>query len=578
MDGNIVQREVRKMIEQTKIWQKHYPKEIPPTISYDERPLHAFLEDAANRYEEKKALYFMGKEMTFGEIYVQTKKMANYFQQLGLKKGDRVAIMLPNCPQGVISYYGALMAGGIVVQTNPLYTERELEYQLKDSEASIIVCLDILLPRVTNVRANTTLKHVIVTGIKDYLPFPKNLIYPFIQKKQYNMVVKVEQSETTHVWRKVIEQCTPDYQHVAVDPKQDLALLQYTGGTTGFPKGVMLSHYNLVANTQMCQAWMYKAEQGKEIVMGILPFFHVFGMTAVMNLSIMFGSKMIIMPKFDAGEVLKTIHKLKPTLFPGAPTIFVGILNHPDLTKYDLSSIQACISGSAPLPVDVQEKFEKVTGGKLVEGYGLTESSPVTHANFIWENRVNGSIGVPWPDTDAKIVNPDTLEEAEIGEVGELAVRGPQVMRGYWNNPKETENVLRDGWLLTGDLGRMDEHGYFYIVDRKKDMIIAGGYNIYPREVEEVLYEHEGILEAVVAGVPDAYRGETVKAYIVPKDGVDLDEKELNTYCRKHLAAYKVPRLYEFRKELPKTAVGKILRRQLIEEEKEKQSETIGTV
>nr|WP_090870580.1 long-chain-fatty-acid--CoA ligase [Oceanobacillus limi] len=556
-----------------KLWHANYPKEIPTTIDYDEKPLHVFLGDAAKRYGEKKALYFMGKELSFTEVHTQAKIMANYFQQLGLNKGDRVAIMLPNCPQAVISYYGALMAGGIVVQTNPLYTERELEYQLNDSGATFIVCLDILVPRVKNVKKDTPLKHIFVAGIKDYLPFPKNLIYPFIQKKQYNMVVKVDHGGDTHVWTKILEQTTPNYQPVEVDPKEDLALLQYTGGTTGFPKGVMLTHYNLVSNVQMSDAWLYKTKEGEEIVLGVLPFFHVYGMTTVMNMSIMAGQKMILMPKFDAGDVLKTIQKQKPTLFPGAPTIYVGLLNHPDLKKYDLSSIEACISGSAPLPVEVQEQFEKVTGGRLVEGYGLTESSPVTHANFVWEKRINGSIGIPWPDTDSKILDMETLEEAEIGDVGEVAVKGPQVMKGYWNNQEETDKVLKDGWLFTGDMGYMDENGYFYIVDRKKDMIIAGGYNIYPREVEEVLYEHEGVLEVAVAGIPDPYRGETVKAFVVAKDGYDLNEEDLNTFCRKHLAAYKVPRLYEFRDELPKTAVGKILRRQLIDSDTKKKQE-----
>ncbi|MEC5421996.1 long-chain-fatty-acid--CoA ligase [Virgibacillus sp. C22-A2] len=565
-------------MEKIKKWHKHYPSEISTTIKYDEKPLHAFLEESAKVYGEKKALYFLGKELSFTELYQESRKMANYMQKLELQKGDKVAIMLPNCPQAVISYYAALMAGAIVVQTNPLYTERELEYQLKDSDATLIVCLDILLPRVTNIRANTAIKHTIVTGIKDYLPFPKNLIYPFIQKKQYSIVVKVEQSEDTHVWKSMIDQTSEDYQSVDIDPVKDLALLQYTGGTTGNPKGVMLTHYNLVANVQMCDAWLYKTKKGEEIILGVIPFFHVYGMTTVMINSVMIGSKMVLLPKFDAGDVLKTIQKQKPTLFPGAPTIYIGLLNHPDIKKYDLSSIKACISGSAPLPAEVQEQFEKITGGRLVEGYGLTESSPVTHANLVWENRVSGSIGIPWPDTDSAIYRMESDEEADIGEVGEIAVKGPQIMQGYWNNQEETDNVLKDGWLYTGDLGYMDEDGYFYVVDRKKDMIIAGGYNIYPREVEEVLYEHEGIQEAVVAGIPDPYRGETVKAYVVLKEGYTVDEEELNGFCRKHLAAYKVPRLYEFRSELPKTAVGKILRRKLVDEEKENSKESSTTI
>ncbi|MFA1820619.1 long-chain-fatty-acid--CoA ligase [Virgibacillus oceani] len=556
-----------------KIWLKHYPEEIAASIAYDEEPLHAYLKKSAERDKEKKALHFMGKEMTFEELYAQAKKMSHFMQAHGLKKGDRVAVMLPNCPQGVISYYAALMAGGVVVQTNPLYTERELEYQMKDSGATFIVCLDILLPRVSNVRDNTDIEHTIVTGIKDYLPFPKNLIYPFIQKKQYNMVVKIEETEDTHGWQKVIENTSEDYTPVDVNPLEDLALLQYTGGTTGHPKGVMLTHYNLVSNVQMADAWLFEKSDSQDVIFGVLPFFHVYGMTTVMNMSIMNGSKMVLVPKFDATEVLKTIQKQKPTMFPGAPTIYIGIMNHPDVNKYDLSSIRACISGSAPLPVEIQQRFEEVTGGKLVEGYGLTETSPVTHANFVWGGeKVVGSIGLPWPDTDAKIYNMESDEEAVIGEVGEIIVKGPQVMKGYWNNKEETTNVLKDGWFFTGDLGYMDEEGYFYVVDRKKDMIIAGGFNIYPREVEEVLYEHEAIAEAVVAGIPDPYRGETVKAYVVLKDGYNITEDELNDFCRENLAAFKVPRSYEFKDELPKTAVGKILRRQLVDEEKEKEA------
>lgn len=553
-------------MDEKKPWLKQYPPEIPTSIVYDEKPLHSFLLESGERHKEKKAVHFMGKDFTFGHILSEAKKMAHFFQSKGLKKGDRVASMLPNCPQAVITYYGALMAGGVVVQVNPLFTERELAYQMQDSGARFIICLDILLPRVSNVREKSDLKHVVVTKVSDYLPFPKNKIYPFIQKKQYKMVVKIDETEDTHYFKSIIESVSEEYEEVPIDCKNDLALLQYTGGTTGKPKGVQLTHMNLVSNVQMCTAWIFKLEKEKESVLGVLPFFHVYGMTTVMNLSIMYGSKMILLPKFDPETVLKTIQKMKPTLFPGAPTMYIGLLNHPNLKKYDLSSIRACISGSAPLPVEIQEQFEKITNGSLVEGYGLTESSPVTHANFLWGERVNGSIGVPWPDTEAMIVEEGTLNEVPLGEVGEIAVRGPQIMKGYWNREEETEATLKDGWLLTSDMGRMDEDGYFYVVDRKKDMIIAGGFNIYPREVEEILYEHSGIQEAAVIGVPDEYRGETVKAVIVPKSGHKLNKEELNKYARENLAAYKVPRIYEFREELPKTIIGKILKRQLVEE------------
>lgn len=569
-NGYMITERGGNVMENNRKWFAHYPEEIPTTIEYSEKPLQAFLEESAMLYEEMKALHFMGKEMTFLEVYNEAKQFANYLQSIGLVKGDRVAIMLPNCPQAVISYYGILMAGGVVVQTNPLYTERELEYQMKDSGASMIVCLDILLPRVEKVSQHTALEHTIVAEVKDYLPFPKNLVYPFIQKREYDMVVKVEETEYTHAWKTILKESKPNYERIDIEPKTDIALLQYTGGTTGHPKGVMLTHYNLVSNVKMCETWLYKTERGNEIVLGVLPFFHVYGMTTVMNMSIMQGSKMVLLPKFEPEEVLKTIHKQRPTLFPGAPTIYVGLLNHPQLKKYDLSSIEACISGSAPLPIEVQDQFERETGGRLVEGYGLTETSPVTHANFVWEKRINGSIGVPWPDTDAKIVEIGTLNELELGEIGEIAVKGPQIMTGYWNDEEETAKVLREGWLLTGDLGYMDENGYFYVVDRKNDMIIAGGFNIYPREIEEVLYEHEGIQEAVVAGIPDEYRGETVKAYIVPKSNATLTEEELNEFCRERLTAYKAPKLYEFLTELPKTPVGKVLKRKLVEADKDK--------
>ncbi|MBS4208839.1 long-chain-fatty-acid--CoA ligase [Bacillus sp. FJAT-50079] len=553
---------------ETKPWLDLYPDTIPTSLTYEKKLVQSYLTEAAKTYRDKPAVHFMGKEMTYKELYECSLKMANYLRGIGIEKGDRVAIMLPNCPQSVISYYGILYAGGIVVQTNPLYTERELEYQMKDSGAKAIIALDLLYPRISKVLKNTNLEHTIVTAVKDYLPFPKNIIYPFIQKKQSGIVVNVKHGGNDHLFKTIMSETQAEPLDVEFDAEKDLALIQYTGGTTGYPKGVMLTHKNLIANATACDAWLYKAKKGEERILGILPFFHVYGMTTVLILAVMEGYKMILLPKFDVETALKTIDKQRPTIFPGAPTIYIGLLNHPDLKKYNLTSIESCLSGSAPLPVEVQQAFEKVTGGKLVEGYGLTETSPVTHANFLWEGeRVKGSIGVPWPDTDAMIMTP-TGERAEPGEIGEIVVKGPQIMQGYWNRPDDTAATFKDGWLLTGDMGYMDEKGYFYIVDRKKDMIIAGGYNIYPREIEDVLYEHPAIQEMVVAGVPDPYRGETVKAYIVLKEGASITEKELDEYARKYLAAYKVPRIYEFRKELPKTAVGKILRRALIDEER----------
>ncbi|OIJ10998.1 long-chain fatty acid--CoA ligase [Anaerobacillus arseniciselenatis] len=551
-------------------WINHYPTEIPTSINYEERTLQSYLKEASEKHPKKAALHFLGKELTYQQLYSSALKFANQLTTLGVKKGDRVAIMVANTPQSVISYYGALMAGAIVVQTNPLYVERELEHQMVDSGAKVIICLDLLYQRVKKVWPKTSLEHVIVTGIKDYLPFPKNLIYPFIQKKNTGITIDVDYGRNVHSFVNLLKTGEEKEISLSFDVKEDLALLQYTGGTTGVAKGVMLTHYNLVANTTQAIRWMYKMTPGEEVVLCALPFFHVYGMTVGMNYSIMHASKMVIIPKFDTKQILKGIQSQKVTVFPGAPTMYIGLINDPNINKYDLSSIEVCISGSAPLPVEVQQKFEQLTGGKLSEGFGLTEAAPVTHFNQVWGKRPTGSIGLPWPDTDAQILDAETGEFAKPGQIGELLVKGPQVMKGYWNRPEETQATLQDGWLYTGDMGYMDDEGYFYIVDRKKDMIIAGGFNIYPREVEEVLYEHESIQEAVIIGVPDPYRGETVKAYIVLKENHQLTEKELNEFCRKHLSAYKVPRLYEFRDELPKTMVGKVLRRALLEEEEEK--------
>lgn len=555
-----------------KRWLSLYPEEIAPVNEYPNRPLYDYLLEAAEKFPNKIAIHFLGKELTYGQLLDETIRLAGQLARLGLKKGDRVAIMLPNSPQSVISYYAVLMAGGIAVQTNPLYTEWELEHQLRDSGAKMIVCLDQLYPRVSRVKANTELETIIVTGVQDYLPFPKNLLFPIVSKTKIPKKREFKGLDRVYLFTDLIRTGTTDFAPVPVDPEEDLALLQYTGGTTGVAKGVMLTHRNLIANTEQARKWMYRNRYGQEAILGVLPFFHVYGMTVVMNLGIMHVAKLIILPRFNVEETLKTIEKQRPTLFPGAPTMYIALINHPDIHKYDLSSIETCISGSAPLPVEVQQTFERLTGGKLVEGYGLSESSPVTHCNLIWGERVPGSIGIPFPDTDAKIVSPETGEELPVNEIGELAVKGPQVMKGYWRRPEETASVLKDGWLLTGDMAYMDERGYFYIVDRKKDVIIASGYNVYPREVEEVLFEHPDVLEAAVIGVPDAYRGETVKAYVVPKPGRTLDEKALDAHCRKYLAAYKVPKLYEFRDELPKTIVGKVLKRVLIEEEMKKQS------
>ncbi|GAX91765.1 long-chain-fatty-acid--CoA ligase [Effusibacillus lacus] len=547
-------------------WANHYPGEVPLSLDYPKQSLGHFLEQSASLYPNQTAVSFLGKTLSYRQLLEQSYRFGNALKSLGVKKGDRIGIILPNSPQSIIAYYGALLIGAVVVQFNPMYMEREIHHQAADSGPQILVCLDLIYPKVINAIKGTPVEKIIVTSIKDYLPFPKNLLYPLKARKE-GQYVEVSYSSNVLPFKNLIKSSSATPVKEDIDFSEDLALLQYTGGTTGLSKGVMLTHENLVSNTYQAMKWCWKCQPGKETMLSVLPFFHVYGMTVGMNLAIMLGAKMILLPRFQPADVLQTIEKERPTMFPGAPTMYIALLNHPDLKKYDLSSIEACISGSAPLPVEVQERFEEITGGRLVEGYGLTEASPVTHCNPIWGGRKNGSIGLPWPDTICKIVDPETLQEVERGKPGELIVKGPQVMKGYWNRPSETAEVLKDGWLLTGDIATVDEEGYFYIVDRKKNMIIAGGFNIYPREVEEVLFEHPAILEAAVIGVPDPYRGETVKAFIVLKEGHSVSESELNSFCRERLSAYKVPRLYEFRKELPKTMVGKVLKRALQEEE-----------
>ncbi|WP_236013555.1 long-chain-fatty-acid--CoA ligase [Paenibacillus glycanilyticus] len=554
-----------------KPWLRHYPLEIPASLDYPNHGIPQFLVNAVEKFPANEAVHFLGKSLTYRELYDHTCRLANGLISLGVNRGDRVAIMLPNCPQAVISYYAALMIGAVVVQTNPLYVERELEHQLKDSGATTIITVDLFYERLANVRgefpaagAVPQLKNAVITSLKDGLPFPKNLLYPLKQRKEGFKADIPYGSHGVVSYKKLIS--SSSNLPVLTDIHgSDLAQLQYTGGTTGTPKGVMLTHRNLVANTMQTSAWCYRVKDGYERFLAALPLFHVFGLTVLMNFSIMRAGSLVLLPRFETETVLDTISRQQPTLFPGAPTMYVALINHKNAVSTDLSSIEACISGSAALPLEVQEQFEKMTGGKLIEGYGLTEASPVTHANLIWGKRKIGTIGMPFPDTVAAIFSPEG-KPLPVREVGELVIRGPQVMKGYWNNPEESEVVLRNGWLHTGDLGYMDEDGFFTIVDRIKDVIIAGGFNIYPREVEEVLYEHPAVMEASVLGVKDPYRGETVKAFVVLKKGSYVSAAQLDVWCRQRLAAFKVPHLYEFRDSLPKTMIGKVLRRKLMEE------------
>ncbi len=552
-----------------KVWLKHYEPGVPHSIDYPSVSLYPLFQQAAAKYSQQPAVHFMGRDLSYGDLASQIESMACALADLGVKKGDGVAIHLPNCTQFPIAFFAAHALGAVVVPCNPLYVAREMEYQLKDSGAETIITLTRFYEMIREIQPKTAIRNVIVTNIKDYFPGFLGFLYTLVKEKKEGD--RVELANEDYSFTKLIDKYkgkTPPAVDISPD---DRAVILYTGGTTGISKGAVLQHRNLVANCCQVKSWSTDHQDGKEVVLGVLPFFHSYGLTTILTLGLLNGAKLVLLPRFVLKDVLKAIDKHKPTLFPGVPTIYVAINNAPDLNKYDIKSIRVCISGAAPLPVEVQQQFEKNTGGRLIEGYGLSETSPVTHANPVYGTRKPGSIGLPLPDTDFKIVDVETGEkEMSVGEIGELCIRGPQVMEGYLNMPDENAQSIRKGWFYTGDIARTDEDGYTYLVDRKKDMVIAGGFNIYPRDIEEVLYSHPKIMEAAVAGIKDPYRGETLKAYIVLKEEETMTEEEIIEFCKTNLAAYKVPRLVEFRKELPKTMIGKVLRRMLRDEEEKK--------
>ena len=549
-----------------KPWVKFYEDQVPPEIEFPDISLPQLFEQSVANNPNGSAASFFGKKITYTELGRLVDQFAIALTRLGVKQGDRVAIMLPNIPQYPIVHFAALKIGAILVPTNPLYVERELQYQLNNSGAETIIALDIHFPKVEKVKPETGLRNVIITSVQEYLPGLLKLLYPIKAKKEGNWY-KVNRAPGIHFFEDLITE-----KFVAISPDidvkpDDIAMFLYTGGTTGVSKGAVLTHRNLVANVIQIRTWYCEVKNNEEVVLCALPFFHSYGLTTCLHMAVLLGSTMVLIPNpRDIKTLLKEIQKEKATLFSGVPTLFVAINNFPEISKYDLSSIKACVSGGAPLPLEVARQFEEISHGALVEGYGLSETSPVTHANSINGKRKEGSIGIPLPNTDALVVDPETKKALPKGEVGELAVKGPQVMNGYWKMDKETKEVLRDGWLYTGDMSKMDEDGYFYIVDRKKDMIIAGGFNIFPREIEEVLYGHPKILEAAVIGLPDEYRGETVKAFVVCKEGASLSVEDVIEFCKSKLAPFKVPKLVEFRDSLPKSNIGKVLRRMLKEE------------
>ncbi|MBE3593960.1 MAG: long-chain fatty acid--CoA ligase [Candidatus Carbobacillus altaicus] len=557
-------------------WYKFYPDKVPPSIEYPEIPLYDLLKNTAKLYSNREAIFYMGERIKYGDLLKKSYQFANALYSLGVRKGDRVALMLPNAPQYVIAYFGTLLVGGIVTQISPMFVERELLFTLNDANAKVLICLDVHYEKVKTILPQTILQHVLITSVKDFLPFLKKILYPFVQQKKEAQTTKITYNDVfMDFYTLQRRSSSAEPVEPPINPKEDVAVLQYTGGTTGTPKGAMLTHYNLVVNAVQSAYWINEKGEKHVKIVGVLPLFHIFGLTTVLNLSALIGGSMLLFPRFEPEILLKTIHHEKPKYFPGAPTMFNAIVHYSNVHKYKLTSLEACISGSAPLPEEVQNRFEKITDSRIIEGYGLTETSPITHANPFKGFRKNGSVGLPFPDTDVVIVDPDTYEPLPVGSVGELAIRGPQVMKGYWNKPEETRKAFIGKWFLTGDIGMIDDDGYFYVIDRKKDMINAAGYNVFPVEIEEVLYMHPAIQEAAVVGVPDAYRGETIKAYIVLKQGLTVKEKQLDAFCRSYLAPYKVPRYYEFVPSLPKTMVGKVLRRELREDAMKKHQEGI---
>ncbi|MGE5124891.1 MAG: long-chain-fatty-acid--CoA ligase [Betaproteobacteria bacterium] len=553
-------------------WFRFYEQGVPRAIPVPELTLPEVLDRTAEKHPDHVALRFLVDSrlpvpaLTYAELRERSLRFATALFRLGVRKGDRVALVLPNCPQYVVALYGALRLGAIVVNTNPMYVARELREQLEDSGSETVVILDQLLPRLREVQAATRVRHVVVVGLTGALPWPARVVARLVRRWR-GEAVALPRERGLHDFDGLVRGAPPDPPGADLSPL-DVALLQYTGGTTGTPKAAMLTHRNLVANSLQAAAWFPRAGEAREVFLGVLPLFHVYGFTTVLLFGVAVAAEIVLLPRPRPLElVLEALRRFRATLFNGVPTLYAGLAEHPRAEEYDLRTGVLCVSGAAPLTRQLSERFEALTGGRLVEGYGLTETSPLTHCTPLFGERRTGSMGVPIPGTEARIVDLETGEPLPPGQDGEIAVRGPQVMLGYWQRPEETAEVLRDGWLLTGDVGHMDADGFFYVVDRRKDMIDASGFKVLPREVEEVLGMHQAIAEAVVAGVPDAYRGETVKAYVVLRPGQHASSEEIVDFCRLHLAPFKVPRQVEVRSELPKSTVGKYLRRVLVEQE-----------
>ncbi len=546
-------------------WLAHYPKGIAWDQDFAPMPLHMLFEEAAGRYADRPCLDFLGRRYTYAEVLDLVNRAARGFQDLGVGPGVRVGLCLPNCPTYVISYFAVMKAGGTVVNYNPLYVERELEHQITDSQTEIMVTLDLkqIYPRVAAMLDSTPLKRIVVCRMPTILPAVKSALFRVLKRSEIAAVPR----DNRHLDFDSLLTNDGTLRPVRIDGLRDVAVLQYTGGTTGVPKGAMLTHHNLLSNARQVQAWFPTVALGQERMLAVLPFFHVFAMTVVLNMGLACGAELIMLPRFETEQVLKTIAKRKPTLVPGVPTMYKALLGHPQVARYPMTSIRYCISGGAPLPMELKRQFESATGCVLIEGYGLSEASPVCAANPLSGVNKEGSIGLPLPGITIEIRDlEDPARKLGIGEKGQVAIAGPNVMAGYWGRAEESDRTVVDGFLLTGDVGTMDEDGYVFLLDRLKDLIICSGYNVYPRMIEEAIYQHPDVVAACVIGLPDDYRGQTPKAFVQLKPGATLTAEALRDFLRDKISRIEMPTAIEFREELPKTAVGKLSKKELIAE------------
>lgn len=557
------------------LWEQSYPPDTSWAFSENAQPLHRLLQETAQTSPNKTAIHFMGGSYTYQQLWKEVQHVAHGLQEIGVQKGTKVGIYMPNCPVYPIFYYGIVLAGGIVINYSPLYAKAEIEAQAQDSGTEFMVTLDlqILYPKVQSLLNKKVFRKLIVCSLSDHLPLIKNLLFGLFKGKEKAKVI----FDSNHIDCQTLCANTGTPKDVKIVPEQDLAVIQYTGGTTGVPKGAMLTHSNLYLNVLQIQQYIGDQLDKNEKILAALPFFHVFAMTAVMNLAVKIGAEIIMMfPRFDSMNAMKLIEKHKVTLFPGVPTIFNLMIHDPQRNRFDLSSLKACLSGGASLPVEVMEKFQAVFGCQIIEGYGLSETSPVATLNPPRGLVKGRSIGLPLPGTCVKILSLENPHQEMLpGETGEICIKGPQVMKGYYNRPDETKSSIVDDFFHSGDIGYMDEDGYLFLVDRLKDVIMCNGYNVYPRHVEDAIHQHPATEEVIVLGLPHEIHGKTVSAFIKLKEGKKLSQDSLLEFLKDKLSVIEIPRRIEFRDNLPKTPIGKLSKKDLLEEILQKSQQQI---